>query len=92
MVQASTETPGFLQLGAKLDRDLLVDCLSLGTAAMALLLCEIKWLYPDSETWQDEFKTIQRERNEWFRAENGENSSLDVLDASSLTGALGESS
>ena len=83
MVQASTEMPGFQQLGAKFDRELLGDCLSLGTAAMALLLCEIEWLFPDISTWQDEFKSLQKERNEWFRAAYGEDSSVDVLGRSS---------
>ena len=36
---------------------------------MALLLCEIEWLFPDHATWQDEFKIIQHERNAWFRDE-----------------------
>jgi hypothetical protein len=87
MVQASTEMPGFQQLGAKFDRELLGDCLSLGTAAMALLLCEIEWLFPDSSMWQDEFKSLQKERNEWFRAAYGEDSSVDVLDAPPPTDA-----
>jgi hypothetical protein len=81
MVRASTEMPGFLQLGAKFDRELLGDCLSLGTAAMAVLLCEIEWLFPDSSLWQSEFKSIQNERNAWFRAEYGQDSGLDVSDA-----------
>jgi hypothetical protein len=92
MVQASSETPGRLQLGAKLDPELLGDCLSLGTAAMALLLCEIEWLFPDSSTWQDEFKSIQQERNEWFREKYGEDSSIDVLDARTPADASAETS
>ena len=77
MVQAETNIPGHMQLGANFHRELLVDCMSLGTAVMGLLIGEITFLYDDCDDWQDEMREIREGRNAWFEAEHSNGSNVD---------------
>ena len=92
MAQVSTEIAGMRQLGANVDRGLLGNVMSLGTVFMALLLREIEHIVPADAAWQTEFDSIGKERNEWHKAEIGEEPSDDAHRSAAQNGGPQETS
>jgi hypothetical protein len=71
LAQLDTGKPGFRQLGANFNTDLLRYTLSIGTVALAMLLFELTESVPVDAAWWDEFEAIREARTRWHEETPG---------------------